>query len=267
MIGTLGSATFVLHKFKIALVMRELIVQCLFPSKAYLRTVQYLVILSAGAFGLSACVTDRAIQSRNQDIEAWEAYEWQLERNSAAGEQPAWTVYSRKVEGSAFKEFKVEGVIRVSPAEAVRALREKTENSEAYLDEDEGFIRVLHQTSDEAWVYSVYRMPFPFRDRAMCERFVFASNAETGAWTITWQEDWEIEHPETEGVVRMPVARGSWEFTPRGDNQSRAVYIVHTEPGGSLPAWLVNGSIGKELPRELQQIEEVAAHLRQSAQQ
>lgn len=188
-------------------------------------------------------------------------YTWGLKK-SGKKDSTDWSIYSRKIKGSAFKAFKISGVIEVAPAKAVEALRYKMEHGEKFYTEDEGYIKILNNTPAEALIYSMYSLPFPFRDRSMCERFLFFENRETGIHRITWQEEWNAAPPEKKNVVRMPVARGSWEFIPNGPDRSNATYIVHAEPGGIIPAWMVNPTVSKGLPDELKNIEEIAKLLK-----
>lgn len=186
---------------------------------------------------------------------------WKTEKQDGSTNPPGWTTFSRKKAGSKFKEFKITGIINVTPKKAISVLREKTENSEKYISEKDGFIQVLEKTEDMMLVYSVYNLPFPFKGREMCERFLFFENKETGAQRISWQEEWQAAPPQEKDLIRMPVARGSWEFEPAGSGRSLATYIVHAEPGGKIPAWMVNATVSKGLPAELKSIEEVAVQL------
>ena len=202
-------------------------------------------------------------QSSSSSITVFDAHGWKLLQH--ATEDPAnWKVYSRKVKGSSFKAYKISGKIDVRPSEAVAALRYKTENSKVFLSEKEGFIKVLENTPDELLAYSVYCLPFPFRDRAMCERFMFSSDSTSGMYSISWVEDWQSAPPAEKGVVRMPIARGSWTFEPLGADSSIATYLVYTEPGGTLPAWMVNQTVKKGMEKALHEVASLANHLKQA---
>ena len=213
------------------------------------RVCPLILSLSFLILGMS-CSAQRATRLKNRSYREWKAYQWQIEGQKDENGQ-RWTSYSRKVEGSKFKEFKIVGEMSITPALAVKALRARTEDSTTYLDEDEGFIEVLSNSKEEALVYSVYNMPFPFKDRAMCERFVFSHDKESGTHKISWKEDWEHAPKRNDNAIKMPVARGSWEFIPINENLTKATYIVHADPGGSIPAWLVNLSVANGLYKEL----------------
>ena len=43
-----------------------------------------------------------------------------------------------------------------------------------------------------------------------------------------------------QGLVRVNRLQGRYLLTPKGPNQTEIVWEQHTEPGGYLPAWLVN---------------------------
>ena len=46
--------------------------------------------------------------------------------------------------------------------------------------------------------------------------------------------------PEKEGIVRVNNSTGKWVITPLAQNQIKVEYTIHVDPGGTLPAWLVN---------------------------
>jgi hypothetical protein len=53
--------------------------------------------------------------------------------------------------------------------------------------------------------------------------------------------------PEREGIVRVPKLRGHWLLTRLSDERTRVSYEVEADPGGSLPAWIVNWA-SKQMP-------------------
>jgi len=46
--------------------------------------------------------------------------------------------------------------------------------------------------------------------------------------------------PEKSGMVRVPRSDISWYVTMPSEKTISIVYIFDAEPGGSLPAWVVN---------------------------
>jgi hypothetical protein len=46
--------------------------------------------------------------------------------------------------------------------------------------------------------------------------------------------------PVKKGIVRIANSSGKWVITSISANQVHVQYSIHVDPGGSLPAWLVN---------------------------
>jgi hypothetical protein len=218
---------------------------------------------------VNLCITHSTVFGDTDSVPASQdpavvAGNWKVLKENKDPNHHAWTSYSRVVPGSSSKEFKITGTLHVPPANAVAALREMTVNSKEYIKESEGFIDVLSIDEKQVLVYSVFYMPLMFKDRGMCERFVF-SEGESGSHRIVWKQEWDSCQPPQEKIVRMPVARGSWEFSPLANNKSKATYIVHAEPGGNFPAWMFNSAVKKGLPKELEKIERVAKSIMNDA--
>ena len=49
--------------------------------------------------------------------------------------------------------------------------------------------------------------------------------------------------PEQPRLVRVSKFEGFWQMRPVGEGQVEVIYQAHTEPGGSLPAWLANSFV------------------------
>ncbi len=61
----------------------------------------------------------------------------------------------------------------------------------------------------------------------------------------------------TEQPVRVDRSNTLYRFTPNGD-QTRMVWVQHTEPNGSLPGWLVNNLVVDIPVKSMQALEAVA---------
>ena len=59
-------------------------------------------------------------------------------------------------------------------------------------------------------------------------------------------------------VVRLAVNRGSWQLSPAGDDATIAVYCLFTDPGGALPAWIVNRANQSGIPDVFQAVRATA---------
>jgi len=62
------------------------------------------------------------------------------------------------------------------------------------------------------------------------------------ATKIMRSESWVVEDmlPVKDGVIPMHLW---WEFTPQADGKVAIDYYLKSDPGGFLPAWLVNMAI------------------------
>ncbi len=106
--------------------------------------------------------------------------------------------------------------------------------------------RVLKQPDGSKLTYNRIASPWPVSDRDVILR---STREELGDGRIRLEfrstELASLEVPS--GVVRMPNLVGSYVLTPTDDGHTHVVYTVDSDPGGSLPAWLVKQA-GKELP-------------------
>ena len=46
------------------------------------------------------------------------------------------------------------------------------------------------------------------------------------------------------GLVRVKVCDGSWLLEPQAGGKTKATYMVYTDTGGSLPAFVANATAG-----------------------
>ena len=79
------------------------------------------------------------------------------------------------------------------------------------------------------------------------------------------QDQWDVsttteKQPEKSGFVRAKVIAGGYVYKPISDNQCEATYLIQMDPGGSIPAMVVNANTGK-VPKRIQEFREIAKTL------
>lgn len=158
-----------------------------------------------------------------------------------------WRV-SRRAAGGRIREGCGLGVIE-APLGAVRNVIDTA------ADFDQFMPRVLESDVEPVspGVYlnrQILDMPFPVEDRRYTVR-VETGAVETGAG-IGWQARWTY----VEGSGNVRASRGSWTLIPLSPERTIVVYRLLTDPGGRLPAWIVDYTAPRALRRVLAAVRE-----------
>jgi hypothetical protein len=170
------------------------------------------------------------------------------------------TIQAREHPDSAVKELRAEGRIDASPGSvwAVIADLERLPQFMPYvkasqvLAREPGGVTIAYQRlsfgglrllglSDRDYVIRIVDDVTTTRDGRPLLRRV---------WTVT---DAPAPTPDP-SVIRLTVNRGSWQLSPAGDDATLAVYCLFTDPGGSLPAWIVNRANQSGIPDVFQAV-------------
>jgi hypothetical protein len=177
---------------------------------------------------------------------------------AAPEEGPGWkeaartegiTVYTRIPEGSDVGEVRAHGMIDAPPMAVWKAIRDYnnykktmpfTEESRILEEKDEGKV---------IYFYSVINAPLVSR-RDYVIKLVDESKWEDGSGylKVTWTSAAD-KIPAKDGMVRVKVNQGYWKLEPReGGAKTQATYYVLTDPGGSLPKFIVNQANNNAVP-------------------
>ncbi|HIF94030.1 MAG: START domain-containing protein [Myxococcales bacterium] len=106
--------------------------------------------------------------------------------------------------------------------------------------------RVLKQPDGSRLTYNRVASPWPVSDRDVVLRSS-REELEGGGIRLEFRSTEDAKLDTTRGVVRMPRLIGSYVLTPTAEGGTHVVYTVDSDPGGSLPAWLIKQA-GKDLP-------------------
>jgi hypothetical protein len=105
--------------------------------------------------------------------------------------------------------------------------------------------RSLPQPDGTRLSYNRIASPWPVSDRDVVLRSQRADKPD-GSIHIEFRNTDAANAPQSTGAVRMPRLQGSYELVPVEDG-TRVVYTLDSDPGGSLPTWLVRQA-SKDLP-------------------
>jgi hypothetical protein len=173
-----------------------------------------------------------------------------LNSNLRAAEPPAipsqWRFISNKDGVALYRrdrevtnESKAIGEI-AAPAAVVHAVINDVESYASFMPYTVE-CRVLKRDGNSAVVYQRISAPMT-SDRDYTVRM--RSSSKQGEGGTTYLSQWEAENklgpPEKSGVVRVNLCDGSWLLEPTGPNTTRATYMIYTDSGGAIPAFIKN---------------------------
>lgn len=150
------------------------------------------------------------------------------------------TIHTRSVKGQDFKEFKGTVEIRTSLRSLVALITDIPAGPDWIATCLKGMV-LKHVSPTEMYAYTLSDAPWPVADRDAVVHNVITQDRKTGVVTIEF-EGVPGFIPEKKGVVRVKLIKGFWQLTPLGNGVVRVDYQVLSNPGGGLPAWLVNAT-------------------------
>ncbi|MDL0430602.1 START domain-containing protein [Marinobacter sp. TBZ242] len=156
---------------------------------------------------------------------------------------------------SSFQAFKAEAVLDV-PIENVMAVMVNPQScvewvhncSESYAFGDGDF--------HDRYAYSVNNMPWPVTDRDYVIRIRTRGNPHDGEVVMELNAIPDERNKESD-YIRVDKSDTLYRFIPEGD-QTRMIWVQHTDPNGSIPGWLVNTLLVDIPVRSMKQLERVA---------
>lgn len=100
--------------------------------------------------------------------------------------------------------------------------------------------QVLKRVSNtELYYYSEVDVPWPASNRDYIFHLSMKQDPDTRVITVTLKETPDFI-PEKDGIVRVPYAESLLTLTPISENKINVRYVLDVNPGGEVPAWLVN---------------------------
>ncbi len=148
-------------------------------------------------------------------------------------------VQSRLTSGAQYQEFRAEVEIDATVAQAIALLKDTSACTQwLFRCKESRIIREISST--ERIFYQVTSLPFPVKSRDSI--FHAAITFEGQATVRVTMSSMPDEIPQTKHV-RVREAFGTYILEPTGENRLRVTWQQYVDPGGALPAWLVNSML------------------------
>jgi hypothetical protein len=154
----------------------------------------------------------------------------------------------RAVQGAKLLEYRATTQVPLDPVQALegiwKAITETPPPSEIKTR------RVLKRTGDELVVYDQIDAPV-VSDRDTTLRIYKV--VRPGALEVRFESSDALGPPPNPKFVRIPAIRGGWTLVavPGG---TRLTYVCYSEPGGSVPAFLVRGPQRDHVTQDVERI-------------
>jgi len=162
-------------------------------------------------------------------------------------------VYCRLKQGSSIKEYQAVGTI-AAPNWVVENVLADAENYPSFMPYV-AECRILTREPDGYLSYQRVSAPF-VSDRDYVLRLHVEERHPKGetVYVRRWAVEPKTKEPERKGVVRIKVNDGSWTLEPAGD-ATRATYVIHSDPGSSIPSGILNYANQSAIPKIFAAIE------------
>ena len=160
-------------------------------------------------------------------------HEWKLNTN-----KDGIKVFTSLPENSPFKAVKTVGNVEATMSQLAMVLMDVS-NTEDWVYGAKN-PKLLKQFSPTDLIYyAEAALPWPMTNRDFIIRITMTQDPVTKVVTMS-TENLPKYVPEKKGIVRIYRSTGIWKLTPVEKGVIRVEYTLQVDPGGSIPAWLVN---------------------------
>jgi hypothetical protein len=162
---------------------------------------------------------------------------WKLRK-----EESGISIYTRKVQNSSFEQFKgVVSITNTSLTEVLDVIIDINNYTSLFPDCIEA--KVLRKQGKYYDIHYVrMRAPWPVKDRDAVYESATTISVD-GKYAKVLLKPVSSYSDERKDIVRIRKGTGYWELEEDAGNNVKVIYVFHADPGGNIPAWLVNSIV------------------------
>lgn len=147
-------------------------------------------------------------------------------------------VYTRLLSTGKFKEVKVNFELNATENQLVSVLQDIPNHKDWSYGTKHTYL-ISKTGKDTLIYYSEVALPWPLSNRDLVIELSFKKDSVNNMLHVRAKSIPGIV-PVKSGLVRVPSSLASWEITVLSPHLLKIEYILSADPGGALPAWLVN---------------------------
>jgi hypothetical protein len=147
-------------------------------------------------------------------------------------------VYMKAEENTSYKSVKTITTVRTTLS-AVSAILLDVLKTPDWVYGTKKCSLLKKESPTSLYYYAEMGMPWPVSNRDFVIRISLTQNPQTKVVTVI-ATNLPTYIPEKDGLVRIQRSSGRWTISPAGNGMVRVEYILLVDPGGSLPASIVN---------------------------
>ena len=161
--------------------------------------------------------------------------DWKLVR-----EDEGINVFSRIGETSSIKEIRITCSVKSSMEHLESFLSDVPKYADWVYKCDTSLL--LKQISNTEIIYYItLNFPFPMTDRDLV---IHSKHSIDSLGVYRSHSKASTEFPtEASDFIRISQFESTWEITPQSEGNLFIDYFAHSDPGGDIPAWLINMAI------------------------
>lgn len=153
--------------------------------------------------------------------------------------------YSRKLADSRINAVKIESIYPSSVSQFVSVLMDVSAYDK-WIYNSRSTTLVKKVSPSELYYYSEVNFPWPAANRDFVSHVNIRQDPHTKVVTVDASNVSGIL-PAKPNIVRISRSTATWTITPVARDQVKVEYILQVDPGGDLPAWLINPFASKGL--------------------
>jgi len=147
-------------------------------------------------------------------------------------------IYLRSLPDSKFKAIKVECEVNATLSQLVAVLLDVNTAPE-WVYNTKSCVLLKQVSPSELYYYSEVSIPWPASNRDFIAHLITVQDPQTKVVTVYGPTAPDLV-PVKKDIVRVRRSEGKWILTPTSHHTVKIVYTLHVDPGGNIPAWLVN---------------------------
>ena len=159
---------------------------------------------------------------------------WNLKKTSGTIK-----IYTRNIPNSNFKEFMGTAIYNV-PIEAIGVAMMDVKNQKKWIKDCKKIVTIKDEGEGNGiWHYTI-NAPWPVSPRDMVLKMSAKFNLKKGILDIRGHALNNGIVPVNPKYVRITKINTYWHLQRISKNKTKITYISSQDPGGNLPAWIVN---------------------------